>query len=39
LAAAVAASGDETPVVVCGSLFLVAELREKFQEGNLPFIR
>lgn len=38
LAAAVAASGDETPVVICGSLYLVAELREKFQEGNLPFI-
>ena len=38
LAVAVAASGDETPVVVCGSLFLIAELREKFQEGNLPFI-
>lgn len=39
LAAAVAACGDEAPVVVCGSLYLVAELREKFQKGNLPFLR
>jgi len=38
LAAAVAACGDEAPVVVCGSLYLVAELREKFQKGILPFL-
>ena len=38
LAAAVAVARDETPVVVCGSLYLVAELRQKFQEGNLPFV-
>ena len=38
LAAAVAAAGDETPVVVCGSLYLVAELRQKFQEGALSFV-
>ncbi len=38
LAAAVAAAGDECPVVVCGSLYLVAELRQKFQEGSLPFV-
>lgn len=38
LAAAVAASCDQSPVVVCGSLYLVAELSRKFQEGNLPFV-
>jgi len=38
LAAAVASSVDETTVVICGSLYLVAELRQQLQEGSLPFI-
>jgi dihydrofolate synthase/folylpolyglutamate synthase len=38
LVAAVAASGNESPVVVSGSLYLVAELSQKFKEGALPFI-
>lgn len=38
LAAAVAASGADAPVVICGSLYLVAELGKKFQEGALPFV-
>jgi dihydrofolate synthase/folylpolyglutamate synthase len=38
LAAAVAACGDEAPVVICGSLYLVAELSKKFKAGDLPFI-
>lgn len=38
LAAAVAACGDQSPVVICGSLYLVAELSQKFKAGALPFI-
>ena len=34
----VAASGADAPVVICGSLYLVAELSKKFQEGALPFV-
>ena len=38
LAAAVAACGDGSPVVICGSIYLVADLSKKFKEGALPFI-
>jgi dihydrofolate synthase/folylpolyglutamate synthase len=38
LAAAVADCGEKSPVVICGSLYLVAELSQRFKEGALPFI-
>jgi folylpolyglutamate synthase/dihydropteroate synthase len=38
LAAAVTACGDQSPVVICGSLYLVAELSQKFKEKALPFV-
>ncbi len=38
LAAAVAACEDQSPVVICGSLYLVAELSQKFKEKALPFV-
>ena len=38
LAAAVAACEDKSPVVICGSLYLAAELSQKFKERALPFV-